>query len=883
MPGYTPMMRQYLEIKNQYKDCLLFFRLGDFYELFFDDAKITSKELGLTLTTKSCGTPEKAPMCGVPFHSADSYITKLVNKGYKVAICEQTEDPRRAKSIVKREVIRIITQGTLIDDTAIDEGVNNYIMCLYFTDKAVGLSLCDVSTGAFLTSCLEGDNKIIDEIAKHSPSQIVVNKKTPLCEAIYSIFGIKREEYHNWAFNVSDAGIRLCNHFGVMNLSGYGIEGDEPCICASGALLEYLYETQKNELSNIRTLRKYSDSSYMILDISSRNNLELTKTLRDKNKKGSLLWVLDNTKTPGGARLIRNWIEQPLINTEDIKKRQDGVEAFKNNVIDREELREYLSAIHDIDRIMGKIVYLTANAKDLNALKASLENLPHIKLLLDCFPCGCINEIKEGFDTLEDIYSLLNSAISENAPFSLREGGLIKKGFSEEVDKLNEAKKNGTNWICEFEAKEKARTGIKNLRIKFNKVFGYSIEITNSYAGLVPEEYVRKQTLSGAERYITPELKEIEDVILGADEKVIALEYELFCEVRNRIAAQINRIQKTSESLSEIDVLCSLGEAADKNNYCRPEVNEESILDIKGGRHPVVELMGTEAFIPNDLYMDSENDRLLIITGPNMAGKSTYMRQTALLVLMAQIGSFIPATSATIGVCDRIFTRVGASDDLATGQSTFMVEMTEVANILNNATKRSLLILDEIGRGTSTYDGLSIARAVLEYIAAKRLLGARSLFATHYHELTELEGRVEGVKNYCVAVEERGENVIFLRKIIKGGTDKSYGIHVARLAGVPERVLKRAEQILSSLVKGAIVSKGTEKITEYRTTPEEKKPKKKAAMYETKPLKPMELWFDESDDAQLLLEISELDTDNMTPMQALEKLTELKRRVKDYL
>ncbi|MCD7777544.1 MAG: DNA mismatch repair protein MutS [Clostridiales bacterium] len=865
MAGYTPMMEQYLDIKSKYKDCLLFFRLGDFYELFFDDAKTTSKELGLTLTGKSCGLPERAPMCGVPFHSADSYISKLISKGYKVAICEQTENPKFAKNLVKRDVIRVITPGTVLDDKSLDEGKNNYIMCLYFDNEGVGAAVCDVTTGVFLTTEVKGseDNKIIDEIAKYSPSQIVVNAENNVTEAVYGIFDLKCEKYYDWAFGKDNAELKICNHLGLHNLSGLELSDKPLSVCSSGALLEYLYETHKNNLSNIRNIKYYSDSSFMILDISSRKNLELTSTLRDKSKKGSLLWVLDKTKTAAGARLLRRWLEQPLIDEKEIIKRQDGVEAFRNNVIDREELREYLNTIHDIERIMGKVVYMSANAKDLNSLKSSFKNLPHIKSLLEGFSSDYVNSLGEELDLLSDVYDLLDRAIDEEAPFSLREGGLIKKGYDAEVDKLNEAKENGSKWVTRLETDEKEKTGIKNLRIKYNKVFGYFIEVTNSYKDMVPERYIRKQTLTGSERYITSELKEIEEVILGAEEKVTDLEYDIFCSVRNKVSSEINRIQKTAEILSLTDVLCSLGEVADKNNYCRPVVNNGNVIDIQGGRHPVVELMGKETFIPNDTLTDCDENRLLIITGPNMAGKSTYMRQTALLVLMAQIGSFIPAAKATIGICDRIFTRVGASDDLATGQSTFMIEMAEVANILNNATKKSLLILDEIGRGTSTYDGLSIAWAVLEYIADKKSLGARTLFATHYHELTDLEGKIDGVKNYCVAVEERGEDVIFLRKIIRGGTDKSYGIHVARLAGVPGSVLKRAGGILENLIEKSGIS-----IDFPSDCPQ----------YDNEPGEPLRLKLEEDRKTAVIKEISKLDLNNITPLEAISILYDLKTK-----
>lgn len=849
-----------MKIKENYKYCLLFYRLGDFYELFFEDAVIASRELDITLTGKDCGMEERAPMCGVPFHSADGYVAKLIEKGYKVAICEQTEDPKKAKGIVKREVIRIVTPGTVLDTNVLDEGKNNYIMCIFKNADGYGVASCDVSTGEFqVTSVSSGfENKVIDEIARFTPSEIICNKNVELGEKINKIFNIKVNEYSEWAFDYQNANICLCNHFKTLNLGGFGLENDRPCVCCAGGLLQYLIETQKNNLSHISTIKKYASNKYMVLDISSRRNLELTQTIRDKSKKGSLLWVLDKTKTAMGARLLRKWLEQPLINAEDINKRLDAVESFKNNPFGREELKELLNTVHDIERLMSKVIYTTANARDLAALRSSFEYLPHIKNTLTQFDSEYINEIYERFDCLEDIYELINESIAEQPPFSVREGGLIKKGYNEEVDKLRSAKEDGSTWLMELEAKEKEETGIPKLKIKYNRVFGYYIEVTNSYKDKVPERYIRKQTLANAERYITPELKEIEDTILGADEKVVALEYDLFSDVRNKIAQKVERIQNTAYGVSVIDVICSLGETADKNGYVKPVVNNGNYINIKEGRHPVVERVSKEPFIPNDTYLNEE-ESLAVITGPNMAGKSTYMRQTALLVLMAQAGSFVPAESAEIGITDRIFTRVGASDDLATGQSTFMVEMVEVANILNNATEKSLLILDEIGRGTSTFDGLSIAWAVLEYIAEK--IGARTLFATHYHELTELEGKVRGVKNYCVSVKEKGEDIIFLRKIVEGGTDRSYGVHVAKLAGVPSIVVKRANTILrllSSEDKGV----NTEGEFDFK--------------YDDEPIYRK---------AEILNEISadfeNMDLNNITPFEAMKKLYDIKDKLSE--
>lgn len=857
MAKLTPMMEQYMEIKKEYKYCLLFYRLGDFYELFYDDAIIASRELDLTLTGKNCGQEEKAPMCGVPFHSADGYIAKLVEKGYKVAICEQTEDPKKAVGIVKREVIRIVTPGTVLDTNVLDEGRNNYIMCIFKNNDGYGVASCDVSTGEFQVTSLDKslDNKVIDEVARFLPSEIICNSKVELGDSINRIFDIKLSEYSEWSFDYQNANISLCNHFKTLNLAGFGLDNDRACVCAAGALMQYLIETQKNSLSHILSIKKYSSNKYMVLDISSRRNLELTQTLRDKTKKGSLLWVMDRTKTAMGARLLRKWLEQPLIDVYEINKRLDAVEAFKDNAFDREDLKEMLGTIYDIERLMGKVVYATANGKDLIALRNSFKYLPQIRENLKAYSCEYINEIYSAFDCLEDIYSLIDESISEDAPFSVREGGIIKEGYNSEVDKLRNAKNEGAGWLAELEAKEKEATGIPKLRIRYNRVFGYYIEVTNSYRDMVPERYIRKQTLANAERYITPELKEIEDTILGADEKIVVLEYELFSEIRSRISSLVERIQKTAYDLSVVDVLRSMGELADKNGYVKPTVNTEGIIEIEGGRHPVVEKVSNEAFIPNDTNLDTKKP-LAIITGPNMAGKSTYMRQTALLVLMAQVGSFIPADSAVIGITDRIFTRVGASDDLATGQSTFMVEMVEVANILNNATKNSLLILDEIGRGTSTYDGLSIAWSVLEYIALK--IGARTLFATHYHELTELEDKVKGVKNYCVSVKEQGEDIIFLRKIVEGGTDRSYGVHVAKLAGVPNSVVKRANDILLLLSdEDKMLDIGIENF-EYNAEPVDLG---SAVLREIKS------------------DFENMDLNNITPFDAMKKLYEIKEKL----
>lgn len=813
MSKYTPMMQQYIDIKKENKKHLLFFRLGDFYELFFEDAKVASRELEITLTGKDCGMEERAPMCGVPFHSADSHINKLISKGYSVAICEQVEDPKNAKGIVKREVIRVVTPGTVLDTSVLEEEKNNYIMCIYESKDGYALSIADVSTGEFLTTEFKSEesNKVIDEIAKYNPSEIICNGNLSLSEKINTIFDLKLTVYYQWSFESQNAYKSLCSHFKTLNLSGFGIENNSISINSSGALMEYLVETQKNALSHISTLKKYSVDKFMVLDLSSRRNLELTQTIREKSKKGSLLWVLDKTKTAMGARLLRKWIEQPLLDVNEINNRLDSVEQFKKDAITREEIKELLNTIYDIERIMSRVIYSTANARDLTALKSSFENLPFIKQILSTLNGDYLKVINNSFDVLEDLYKLIDESIAEESPFSIREGGIIKENYDERVDKLRCAKDEGSDWILQLEREEKEATGIKNLKVRYNKVFGYYIEVTKSYLNLVPDRYIRKQTLSNCERFITPKLKEIEETILGADEEIVEIEYQIFCGIRKAIADNVERIQKTAYIISVIDVFHSLGEVAERNNYIKPCITENNIISITDGRHPIVEKTLDSAFIPNDTFMDTDENRLAIITGPNMAGKSTYMRQVALLVIMAQIGCFIPASTAKIGIADRIFTRVGASDDLATGQSTFMVEMTEVANILHNSTNKSLLILDEIGRGTSTYDGLSIAWGVLEHIADKTIIGGRTLFSTHYHELLQLEEKVEGIKNYSVSIQEKGDEIIFLRKIIRGGADRSYGIHVAKLAGVPDSVIKRALEILSVLddveVSGDEISK----------------------------------------------------------------------------
>ena len=825
MAALTPMMQQYMAIKEQYKDCILFYRLGDFYEMFYDDALTASRELEITLTGKNCGQEERAPMCGVPYHAVDVYLNKLVAKGYKVAICEQAEDPKQAKGIVKREVIRIVTPGTNLSQQALDEGRNNYLMCLVYDNNQFGLAITDISTGDFYTTEVATLKELYDEIHRFSPSEIICNDSFYMSGASLDDFKdrlhVSVSTLDTWYMDEAVSVQKIKEHFKVASLDGLGLTDFPSGTLAVGALLLYLYETQKNTLDNLTKITPYRSGGYMIIDSATNRNLELIETLREKQKKGSLLWVLDKTKTAMGARLMRNWIEQPLIEKKKITARQDAVEELYNDMITREEIREYLNAVYDLERLVTRISYRTANPRDLIAFKTSLGMIPPVKQLLSQAKSAELKEIDERMDCLEDIYDLIEKSIQDEPPIMIREGGMIKEGYNEDVDKFRLSRTEGKTWLAELEAREKEKTGIKNLRVRYNKVFGYYLEVTNSYKELVPEDWTRKQTPANAVRYITPELKELEDMILGAEDKLAALEYDLYCEVRDSIGEQVVRIQETAKAIAHLDVLASLACVAQSNDYVRPSINTKGVIDIQGGRHPVVEKMNNnQMFIDNDTYLDNKNHRISIITGPNMAGKSTYMRQSALIVLMAQIGSFVPAKSANIGIVDRIFTRVGASDDLASGQSTFMVEMTEVANILRNATSRSLLILDEIGRGTSTFDGLSIAWAVVEHISNPKLLGAKTLFATHYHELTELEGKLDSVNNYCIAVREQGDDIIFLRKIIRGGADKSYGIQVARLAGVPDSVIDRAKEISSWLEETDVTDKA--KNLQVRTSAKKK-------------------------------------------------------------
>lgn len=876
----TPMMQQYVKTKEQYKDCILFYRLGDFYEMFFEDALTASKELEITLTGKDCGLEKRAPMCGVPFHAVDSYLNRLVSKGYKVAICEQLEDPKLAKGIVKRDVIRIVTPGTNLDAQALDESRNNYLMCIVCMEDRYGLSVADISTGEYLVTEIDEEKKLMDEIQKFSPSEIICNHsfyvsgadiedmKERLKISVFSLDG--------WYFDDTLCARNLMEHFHIGTLSGLGIDEYNCGMIAAGALLQYLKETQKTSLSNLTALTPYSISKFMVLDGASRRNLELCETLREKNKRGSLLWVLDKTKTAMGARLLRQFLEQPLIDKSEIVRRLDAVEELKNNAITREELREYLNPVYDLERLISRISYQSANPRDLIAFKSSLSMLPHIKYIMKSLQSPLLAEIQEDLDELEDLYQLVESSIVDDPPISIREGGFIKSGYQEEIDRLRSAKSEGKSWLAKLEAKEREKTGIKTMKIKYNKVFGYYLEVTNSYKDMVPDYYTRKQTLTNAERYITPELKELEETILGSEDRLVALEYDLFVEIRNTIAAEIVRIQRTAHALAGIDVFASLALVAERNNYVKPTINEKGMIDIRNGRHPVVEQMiPNDLFIANDTYLDNGKSRVSIITGPNMAGKSTYMRQTALIVLMAQLGSFVPASSARIGLVDRIFTRVGASDDLASGQSTFMVEMTEVANILRNATRNSLLILDEIGRGTSTFDGLSIAWAVVEHISNPKLLGAKTLFATHYHELTELEGKLTGVNNYCIAVREKGDDIVFLRKIIKGGADKSYGIQVAKLAGVPESVIERAKELAEELSNADITVQVPGGVGDVPKTG-----KQKRKQYDQVDLDQMSL-FDTVSDSDVLTELQELDVAHLTPIDALNTLYRLQNKLKN--
>ena len=881
MAQLSPMMAHYLETKKQYPDCILFYRLGDFYEMFFEDAKTASRELEITLTGKECGLEERAPMCGVPYHAVDNYLNRLVQKGYKVAIAEQMEDPKTAKGLVKREVIRVVTPGTITSSQALEESKNNYLMGIVYMDGVFGISSADISTGDYLVTEVRSERTLLDEIYKFSPSEIICN------EAFY-MSGIDLEELKNRLHAVvtalenrffSDDSCRklLREHFHVNHLDGLGISQYEAGTIAAGAVLQYLCETQKSTLKHLSGITPYTTGQYMMLDTSTRRNLELTETLREKQKRGTLLWVLDKTKTAMGARMLRSFVEQPLISRERILDRQNAVEELNMNYISREEMAEYLNAVYDLERLIGRISYKTANPRDLITFKSSLAMLPHIKQLLGEFQSPLLRQVDEEMDTLADLTDLIERAIVEEPPISVREGGMIKDGYSEEADRLRHAKTQGKDWLADLEAEEKEKTGIKTLKVKFNKVFGYYFEVTNSFKDQVPDYFIRRQTLTNAERFTTERLKELEGTILGAEDKLFSLEYDLFCQVRDAVGARVETIQKTAKAIALLDVLVSLSAVATRQNYVKPKINEKGVIHIKNGRHPVVEqMMRDDLFVANDTYLDNGKNRISIITGPNMAGKSTYMRQTALITLMAQIGSFVPADEANIGLCDRIFTRVGASDDLASGQSTFMVEMTEVANILRNATRNSLLILDEIGRGTSTFDGLSIAWAVVEYISSTKTLGAKTLFATHYHELTELEGAISGVNNYCIAVKEQGDNIVFLRKIVKGGADKSYGIQVAKLAGVPEPVISRAKELVEELSDADITARAKEIASGSRSA----QPRRSVERPDEVDLRQMSI-FDTVREEDIIRELMDLDISRLSPVEALVTLDKFQSRLKN--
>ena len=871
MAEYSPMMQRYLETKEEYKDCILFYRLGDFYEMFFDDAITASRELELTLTGKDCGQEERAPMCGVPHHAAEIYVSRLIAKGYKVAICEQLEDPKTAKGIVKRGVIRVVTPGTLVDSNMLEERKNNYIMSIFKTGIYFGISICDISTGEFYSAEIKDNNNfpmLLDEIARYTPSELVINSMMADCQEEMSKIKERFENIYITKFNNKFFTAELNNidlRFNIVDSNGKKIENlkDKTLAVSSiNSLIEYIEETQKTNLDHINKITIYSLSKYMALDINARRNLEITEKMRDKSKKGTLLWVLDKTSTSMGGRLLRRWLNDPLVDVLEINKRLNAVKELKEDLILRGDVIENLKKVYDIERLAGKMAYGNANARDMVTLKNSLFKLPEVKKILANCRSDLLKELYENLDELQDIYELIEKAIVEDPPMTIKDGGIIKLGYDEEIDKLKTAQIEGKTWLVQLEAEEREKTGIKNLKIGFNKVFGYFIEVTKSYLNQVPDRFIRKQTLTNAERYITEELKNLENQILGSEEKVINLEYEAFVEIREEIARNVIRLQKTSEVISTLDVLTSFAQVAEDMNYCMPEVNSSGTIDIQNGRHPVIEkILGAGSFVENDTFLDKNENRLAIITGPNMAGKSTYMRQVALITLMAQCGSFVPAQSAKIGVVDKIFTRVGASDDLSMGQSTFMVEMMEVATILKEATPNSLVILDEIGRGTSTYDGLSIAWAVAEFIADKEKCGAKTLFATHYHELTELEEKLDGIKNYSIAVKEKGEDIIFLRKIVRGGTDESYGIHVAKLAGVPKVVTQKANEILRSLErKNILTGKKQEK-------QDKKQVEGQFDLYNYKL-------------AEIAHEIDKISLNELTPIDALNTLVRIKEKMK---
>ena len=865
----TPMMKQYFEIKQHYPHCILFYRLGDFYEMFYEDAKIASKELELVLTGRDCGQEERAPMCGVPFHSCEGYIAKLVSRGYKVAICEQTEDPAAAKGLVKRDVVRIITPGTVIEGSMLEEGRNNYLCVAYAVkDGDVGLCFVDTSTGELHVTQMTGTDllsRVHNELGRFSPCEVLLNDVMMADRTTVSFLtdrlAVTPEQAEPACFDYEAAQSRVLEHFGKASLASLGLEGANEAVRALGCALHYLYTTQMNGIERMTRLDVYSDAQFMRLDLTARRNLELLETMRNKEKRGSLLGVLDKTRTAMGKRLIRSWIEQPLLHPARITRRQNAVAEIVHDAVLREDLRELLGDIYDLERIMTRVVYGSANAKEIASLGQTIQRLAPIKQRLNGARCAQLCEIRDEIDPLSDLQLLITQAIADNPPFSVREGGMIREGYSAELDELRLIMEDSRSVLARIEAEEKEKTGIKTLKIGYNRVFGYYIEVSRSVAAEVPEHYIRKQTLANAERYITQELKELEGRVLGAKDRAVALEYRLFSEVREAIAAELTRIQTTAEAVARLDVLTSFAQVAVLHNYVCPTIDMNGTIDIRGGRHPVVEALQSSPFVPNDVLLDDGDNRVAMITGPNMAGKSTYMRQTALIVLMAQIGSFVPADSASIGIVDSIFTRVGASDDLASGQSTFMVEMSEVAAILQNATAKSLIVFDEIGRGTSTFDGMSIARAVLEHVADPRKIGAKTLFATHYHELTVMEEQLHGIKNYNVAVKKHGDDITFLRRIVRGPTDDSYGIEVAKLAGVPDAVVARAKAILKELDNGEEVSV---------------KGRRRPVAAEDEQLSLL------SADNELIRRIKELDVNVLTPIEAMQVLYDLNREAQGY-
>ena len=865
----SPMMQQYFEIKNNYQDTILMFRLGDFYEMFFDDAKTASKELELVLTGRDCGEEERAPMCGVPFHSADGYIAKLVSKGYKVAICEQMEDPATAKGIVKRDVIRVVTPGTVIESSMLDESKNNYLASVCASDGSVGMCFIDISTGEVnLTEFSENvEQRVINEMGRYNPTEIILNKQVVSFSSFSDFISKKLEasvELLIEEFEFSNAEALCKEHFETNDLATISLNQRNTAVCALGAALSYLKSTQRKDLNNIKNVNFYTDAKFMNLGISAIRNLELLETMRDRDRKGSLLWVLDKTKTAMGKRMLRSFIERPLYDCAEISKRLNAVDELYSNTELRENEIQLMVSVYDMERLMTRIVYNTANAKELLSLCTTLCNLPEIRENLENTNSNLLKYIYNEIDILSDVCSLIKVSIKEDAPFSVREGGLIKDGFNKELDELREIVNGGKNILAKLEADEQEKTGIKKLKIGYNKVFGYYFEVLNSYKELVPDTYIRKQTLSNCERYITEELKELETKVLGAQERIVGLEYEIFNSIRKKIAGEYLRTQRTAHAIALLDVLCSFATVSLKNNYTRPDINDKGLINIQEGRHPVIEsLQKGVMFVPNDTVLDCAENRMAVITGPNMAGKSTYMRQIAIITIMAQMGCFVPAKSADIGIVDSIFTRVGASDDLASGQSTFMVEMNEVAEILKYATKDSLIILDEIGRGTSTFDGMSIARAVVEYISDKKRIGAKTLFATHYHELSELEGTVDGVKNYNIAVKKRGDDITFLRRIVRGGADGSYGIEVAKLAGVPDNVIKRAKAILKTLEDNDLMKPKT-----VADIPEEKEPE-------------IQMSFESNSREYIMDRLRTVDINTLTPIEAMGLLYELIDKAKN--